>query len=165
MLKPQSKFIESLGREGWRGGRGAVAQEQSRNLKYTVSRAVNDAVNFVKTIPEDDIVSYTLRLRQILLQPSWTISICWLFYTEEDGSHSWRLNKFTAWTVAEMRGRLTSVKRHRSAITFTHAVNKYRGQPDIGNSNRGIRKISVDYNDVHASSHAMFEARILQRPS
>ena len=87
-----------------------------------------------------------------------------LFYTEEDGrSHSERLNKFTTRTVVQMRGRLTSVQRHRHAITFTRAVNKYQGQPDIGNSNRGIRKMLVDYNDVHASSHAVSKAHILQR--
>jgi hypothetical protein len=61
-----------------------------------------------------------------------------------------------------MRGRLTSVQRHRNAITITRAVNKYEGQPDIGNNNRGIRKMLVDYNDVHASSHAVSQAHILQ---
>jgi hypothetical protein len=89
-----------------------------------------------------------------------------LFYTKEDGrSHSESLNKFTTRTVVQMRGRSTSVPRHRNDITFTRAVNKYQGQPDIGNSNSGIRKMFVDYNDVHASSHAVSKAHNLQRRS
>ena len=57
------------------------------------------------------------------------------------------------------------MQRHRNDITFTRAVNKYQGQPDIGNSNSGIRKMLVHYNDVHASSHAVSKAHNLQRRS
>ena len=75
----------------WRGCR----REQSRELKYIVSPAVNKAVNFVKPIPEDEKGGGGQRILYIKtnLTSAFLNYQHMLCYSEEDGrSHSERLN-------------------------------------------------------------------------